>query len=160
MGASRTGDEFSFNPATGGTPVTPVTAPATTVIAVDQAVLTSADARSRSVRVLAAGLGFDLLFALGTVAGTLTGEEFFTRAGLATLAVLVVKTALQTAATYIARFRFPPTATIPAPPPSHPSPLTPTLTSTPHPHRSLHRTPHRAPRQRVALTTVAVPRGG
>lgn len=73
------------------------------------------DARSRSVRTFLSGLGFDIVFALLALVGTLTGEEFLSKAGLTTLAALALKTVVTTAAAYVARLRFAPTARVSVP---------------------------------------------
>ncbi|QZE10556.1 hypothetical protein SEA_SCOOBYDOOBYDOO_241 [Mycobacterium phage ScoobyDoobyDoo] len=68
-----------------------------------------ADAKNRSFRTLLQGFALDFAFALMAVIGTLSGNEFFSKAGWATVGVLVAKTLLQTVVSYVSRINIEPT---------------------------------------------------
>lgn len=67
-----------------------------------------ADAKNRSFRTLLQGFALDVVFALVTLFATLSGNEFFSKAGLAALGILVLKTILQTAISYLTRINIEP----------------------------------------------------
>lgn len=70
--------------------------------------LTQQDAKNRSFRTLLQGFGIDLIFALIAALGALSGVNFFDKAGLATLGILVSKTIIQTMVSYVARLKITP----------------------------------------------------
>ncbi|ACH62212.1 hypothetical protein MYRNA_245 [Mycobacterium phage Myrna] len=72
-----------------------------------------ADAKNRSFRTLLQGFALDVVFALVTLFATLSGNEFFSKAGLAALGILVAKTVLQTAISYLTRINIEPTIKTP-----------------------------------------------
>ena len=53
-------------------------------------------------------MGLDIVFALVAVVGTLGNVNFFSKAGWITLGVLVIKTVIQTAISYVARIKITP----------------------------------------------------
>jgi len=74
--------------------------------------LTIASARNRSFRTFVQGLGIDIGFALLSVFGLVltsgTGFDFFNKAAWSVLAILVAKTVIQTAISYVARLKITP----------------------------------------------------
>ena len=70
--------------------------------------LTIASAKNRSWRTFLSGMGLDIVFALVAVVGTLGNVNFFSKAGWITLGVLVIKTVIQTAISYVARIKITP----------------------------------------------------
>ena len=86
------------------------------------------DARNRSWRTFVQGLGIDIGFALLSVLALALGDfDFLSGAAWATLGVLVLKTIIQTAISYVARLKFTPRYDEPAagPPPQRPVPYLP-----------------------------------
>lgn len=67
-----------------------------------------ASARNRSWRTFLQGLGLDIVFALVALVGTLGNVDFFSTAGWTMLGILVVKTVIQTAVSYVARVKIAP----------------------------------------------------
>jgi len=70
--------------------------------------LTQIDAKNRGIRTLLGGFSIDLFYALIAGIGTLSGVNFFNKAGLATFGVLVTKTIIQTIISYVARLKITP----------------------------------------------------
>lgn len=70
--------------------------------------LTVASAKNRSWRTFLGGMGVDIMFALVAVMGTLGHVDFFSQAGWLTLGVLMAKTVIQTAISYVARMKVAP----------------------------------------------------
>lgn len=70
--------------------------------------LTKIDAKNRGFRTLLQGFGIDVLFAIIAAVGALSGVNFFDKAGLATLGILVVKTVVQTGISYLSRMKITP----------------------------------------------------
>lgn len=87
-----------------GKPVAPIIT-GTTVTGHD---LVIASARNRSWRTFLQGLGLDIIFALVALVGTLGNVDFFSTAGWTMLGILVVKTVIQTAVSYVARVKIAP----------------------------------------------------
>lgn len=80
--------------------------------------LTVVDAKSRSWRTFIQGLAIDLGFALLSVLALALGDfDFLDGAAWATLGVLVLKTIIQTAISYVARLKIAPRYATPAAPP-------------------------------------------
>jgi hypothetical protein len=86
----------------------PTAIPAVTVFREDGSELTKIDAKNRGFRTLLQGFGIDVLFAIIGAIGALSGVNFFDKAGLATLGILVSKTIVQTAVSYAARMKITP----------------------------------------------------
>lgn len=81
--------------------------------------LTVVDARSRSWRTFVQGLGIDIGFALLSVLALAIGDiDLLDGAAWATLGVLVVKTIIQTAISYLARLKIAPRYTTDPPAPA------------------------------------------
>ena len=70
--------------------------------------LTIASAKNRSWRTFLQGMGLDMLFAVVALIGTLGNINFFSKAGWITLGILVIKTIIQTAVSYVARLKIAP----------------------------------------------------
>lgn len=87
----------------------PSVIPAVTVFNEQGKELTKIDAKNRSFRTLLQGFGIDVLFAIIAGLGALNGVNFFNKEGLALLGILVSKTVVQTAISYIARMKITPT---------------------------------------------------
>jgi hypothetical protein len=82
--------------------------PSVTFYKEDGTQLTKIDAKNRGFRTLLTGFGIDVLFAIIAGVGALSGVNFFDKAGLATLGILVTKTVVQTAVSYVARMKITP----------------------------------------------------
>lgn len=70
--------------------------------------LTHQDAKNRGYRTLIQGFALDVLFAVIAAIGALSGVNFFDKAGLATLGILISKTVIQTIVSYVARLKITP----------------------------------------------------
>lgn len=93
--------------------------PAVTAVTARGEELTVVDARSRSWRTFVQGLAIDVGFALLSVLALALGDfDFLDGAAWATLGVLVLKTIIQTAISYLARLKIAPRYTAAAPPAS------------------------------------------
>lgn len=87
----------------------PVLVPDITATTIQGKELTVASAKSRSLRTFLQGLGFDVFFALiSVIALSLNDFNFLDGAAWATLGVLVLKTVVQTAVSYVARLKITP----------------------------------------------------
>lgn len=87
----------------------PVPVPDITATTIQGKELAVASAKNRSLRTFLQGLGFDILFALvSVIALSLNDFNFLDGAAWATLGILVLKTIIQTAVSYVARLKITP----------------------------------------------------